>query len=86
MFNHVKKARDSGVSLLFLSGNSVDGTQYLAPATDNRPYRTTGRLPERDFKNEQDLMGSSSYGWIWKFHLPATQPLGIQRLGNEKGG
>jgi hypothetical protein len=62
MFNHVKKARDSGVSLLFLSGNSVDGTQYLAPSTDNRPFRTTGRLPERDFKNEQDLMGSSSYG------------------------
>jgi hypothetical protein len=62
MFNNVKRARDKGVSLLFLSGNSVDGTEYLAPSTDNRPNRTTGRLPERDFKDEQELMGSSSYG------------------------
>src|SRR5690606_3545534 len=27
-----------------------------------RPERATGRLPERGFKNEQDLMGSTSYG------------------------
>ena len=62
MFNNVRKARDAGVSLLFLSGNSVDGTEYLAPSTDSRPNRTTGRLPEREFTNEQELMGASSYG------------------------
>lgn len=62
MFDHVTKARDQGVNLLFLSGNSVDGTVYLDPSTDGRPNRVTGRLPERDFKNEQDLMGSSSHG------------------------
>lgn len=62
MFNNVRNARDKGVSLLFLSGNSVDGTEYLSPATDNRPNRTTGRLPEREFNNEQELMGASSWG------------------------
>jgi hypothetical protein len=62
MFNNVKNARDQGVNLLFLSGNSLDGIQYLSPSTDNRPFRTTGRMPEREYKNEQDLMGSSSWG------------------------
>ena len=62
MFNNVRNARDKGVNLLFLSGNSVDGTEYLEPSTDGRPYRTTGRLPEREFSNEQELMGSTSYG------------------------
>jgi hypothetical protein len=62
MFNNVQKARDKGVNLLFLSGNSVDGTEYLEPSTDGRPNRTTGRLPEREFNNEQELMGASSWG------------------------
>ncbi len=62
MFQNVMRARDEGVNLLFLSGNSVDGTVYLDPSSDGRPYRITGRLPEREFKNEDELMGSSSYG------------------------
>ena len=62
MFNNVMNARNKGVNLLFLSGNSVDGVIYLEPSTDNRPDRTTGRLPERFLSNEQDLMGSTSYG------------------------
>jgi hypothetical protein len=62
MFKNVQKARDKGVNLLFLSGNSIDGTEYLEPSTDRRPNRTTGRLPEREFNNEQELMGSSSWG------------------------
>ena len=62
MFNNVRNARDRGVSLLFLSGNSVDGTVYLKASTDGRPNRTTGRLPEREFKNEQELMGAASWG------------------------
>ncbi|MFO7257455.1 MAG: hypothetical protein DIU61_007170 [Bacteroidota bacterium] len=62
MFNNVMAARDAGVNLLFLSGNSVDGTVYLEPSTDGRPNRVTGRLPEREFRKEQDLMGSTSYG------------------------
>lgn len=62
MFDNVRAARDSGVNLMFFSGNSVDGTVYLESSTDGRPNRVTGRLPEREFKNEQDLMGSTSYG------------------------
>ncbi|MEO5599827.1 MAG: N,N-dimethylformamidase beta subunit family domain-containing protein [Cyclobacteriaceae bacterium] len=62
MFANVKQARDKGVNLLFLSGNSVDGTVYLDPSTDGRSNRITGRLPERDFKDEDELMGNSSYG------------------------
>jgi hypothetical protein len=62
MFEHVEQARDEGVNLLFLCGNSVDGTVYLEPSTKGEPNRTTGRLPQRDFDNEQELMGSSSYG------------------------
>ncbi len=62
MFDNVMKARDAGVNLLFLSGNSVDGTVYLEPSSDGRLNRITGRLPEREFDNEDELMGSSSYG------------------------
>jgi hypothetical protein len=63
MYKNVMAARDAGVNLLFLSGNSVNGKVYLAPATDGRPNRVTGRVPgERLFANEQHLMGSSSYG------------------------
>jgi len=62
MFQNVMKARDQGVNLLFLSGNSVDGTVYLDRSEDGRPNRITGRLPEREFKNEDELMGNSSYG------------------------
>lgn len=62
MYEHVKTARNGGVNLLFLSGNSVDGTIYLDPSTDGRPNRITGRLPQREFNNEQDLMGSTSWG------------------------
>jgi hypothetical protein len=63
MYKNAMAARDAGVNLLFLSGNSVNGKIYLAPATDGRPERITGRAPnERLFANEQDLMGASSYG------------------------
>ena len=62
MFQNVASARDQGVNLLFLDGNSVDGTIYLEPSTDGRQDRITGRLPEREFKNEDELMGNSSYG------------------------
>ena len=62
MFNHVRDARDKGVNLVFLSGNSVDGIEYLEPSTDGRENRSTGRMPEREFTNEQELMGSSSWG------------------------
>jgi hypothetical protein len=62
MVSNVKAARDGGVNLLFLSGNSIDGTVYLDPSADGRPVRITGRLPQRELSDEEDLMGSTSYG------------------------
>ncbi len=62
MYGNVAAARDSGVNILFLSGNSISGVVYLDPSTDGRPDRVTGRLPERYFSNEPELMGSKSYG------------------------
>ena len=60
MFDNVLSARNAGVSLAFLSGNSVSGRVELHSSTDGRPNRVM-RLIER-FKNEEDLMGSNSYG------------------------
>ena len=62
MHRNVTRARDGGVNLLFLSGNSVDGLVYLDPSSDGRPDRITGRLPQRFLNDEEELMGSSSYG------------------------
>jgi hypothetical protein len=60
MFDHVTAARDAGVSLAFLSGNSISGKVVLAPAADGRPDRIFGRAG--GIQGEQDLMGSTSYG------------------------
>ncbi len=65
MMDHVAAARDAGVNLAFLSGNSVDGHIVLKPAHDGRRDRIFGRwdkAADDDFENEQDLMGASSYG------------------------
>jgi hypothetical protein len=61
MFANVTKARDAGVSLAFLSGNSISGVVELRPSTDGRPNRVMRRAG-RDFENEQALMGATSYG------------------------
>ena len=62
MVNNVKAARDNGVNILFLSGNSVSGAVYLDPSSDGRPNRITGRLLTDRFLNEPEIMGSTSYG------------------------
>jgi hypothetical protein len=62
MVDNVKAARDSGVNLLFLCGNSVSGAVYLDPSSDGRPNRITGRLQDDRFLNEPEIMGSTSYG------------------------
>jgi hypothetical protein len=60
MFENVTKARDAGVSLAFLSGNSVSGEVSLGPSTNGRPNRVIRRVG--GFSGEQDLMGATSYG------------------------
>ncbi len=62
MVENVSMARDKGVSLLFLSGNSVSRPVYLDSSSDGRSNRITGRLPEKPFDDEAELMGNSSYG------------------------
>ncbi len=66
MVDNVARARDRGVSLGFLSGNSVDGEIVLEPSTSGQPHRVFGRFEGRgdddDMADEQQLMGSSSYG------------------------
>jgi hypothetical protein len=53
-------AREPGVNLRFLSGNSVSGEIYLRPASNGQPDRIFGRI-ER-FRDEDLLMGAKSYG------------------------
>jgi hypothetical protein len=60
MFDNITKARDAGVNLAFLSGNSVSGRVKLLPSSTGTPNRGMTLL-DRAFK-EADLMGSVSYG------------------------
>jgi hypothetical protein len=53
---NVTKARDAGVSLAFLSGNSVSGVVSLQPSTDGRPNRVMRRIG--GFEGEEQLLGS----------------------------
>ncbi len=60
MYENVSKARDQGLNLLFLGGNSVFGKIGLKPASAGTQDRVFGRIEW--FPSEQDLMGASSYG------------------------
>jgi hypothetical protein len=61
MYDNVSYARDQGVSLAFLSGNSVSGIVYLNPSTSGVPNRVFGRL-RRFGRAAAQLMGASSHG------------------------
>jgi hypothetical protein len=63
MVDNVKAARDKGVDIMFLSGNSVSGVVFLEPSSDKRPERVMGRL-ERGATDLDDkgLMGATSPG------------------------
>ena len=60
MFDQVAAARDAGLSLAFLGGNSVSGCVYLKPSSDGLPDRIFGRA--YNFPDEHELMGATSYG------------------------
>ena len=60
MFNNLVKARDNGLNILFLSGNSVSSVLPFSPSADGTPNKIVG--PKTPFRNEQELMGNSSYG------------------------
>jgi hypothetical protein len=60
MYDNVVSARDAGVSLAFLSGNSVSGRVKLLPSGKGIPNRVM-TMVDRGF-DEENLMGSKSYG------------------------
>ena len=60
MLENVSEARDQGLNLLFLSGNSVFGKIGLQPSNIGVQDRIFGRIEW--FPDEQELMGASSYG------------------------
>ncbi len=60
MFDNVRRARDAGVNLAFLSGNSVYHRINLRPAGDGQPHRVFGRIDQ--FPDEKELIGATSYG------------------------
>jgi hypothetical protein len=60
MYDNVARARDAGVSLAFLSGNSVSGRVKLLPNSNGVPNRVM-TMVDRGF-DEEDLMGAKSYG------------------------
>jgi hypothetical protein len=60
MYDNLVKARDRGLNILFLSGNSVSSILPLSPSADGTPAKILG--PKRPFRNEFELMGNSSYG------------------------
>lgn len=68
MYDHVAAARDAGVNIAFLSGNSVSGRVYLEPSAAGVPDRIFGRwerganAEDDGFPAEQELMGSTTYG------------------------
>jgi hypothetical protein len=72
MVDNVKRARDKGVDILFLCGNSVSGAIYLDPSTDGRPDRIMGRTGGDDL-DDRGLMGARSYG-VGYCNFVCTEP------------
>ncbi len=65
MFENVCKARDAGVDILFIGGNTISGTLYLDPASAGTPYRTIGRVPKDSGGRRviaREIMGVASHG------------------------
>jgi hypothetical protein len=65
MFDNVSAARDAGVNILFLSGNSVSGKILFRSSRNGTKDRIFGRYSadgSHYFRNDQELMGVSSYG------------------------
>lgn len=60
---NILKARDEGVNLAFLCGNSVSGRVELLPSTDGRPNRGMHYIGHvTGNPDEIELMGATSYG------------------------
>lgn len=61
MFNNALQAREDGLSIAFLSGNTLSGEIIFYESSDTKtPCRAFAR--QRNFPDEETLMGSTSYG------------------------
>ncbi len=60
MYDNALAARDAGVSLLFLSGNTLYHEIIPYGEEDGRPFQSFAR--SKRFTDEQALMGSSTFG------------------------
>jgi len=60
MLENVTRARDNGLNLLFLSGNSVCYDMQISPSADGTPAKILGK--RQLFENEKNLLGATSYG------------------------
>ncbi len=62
-YENIKAARDAGVNLAFLCGNSVSGRVELVPGADGRPDRGIHYIGHvTGNPDEIELMGATSYG------------------------
>ncbi len=69
MYEEATKARDNGLSLAFLSGNSLNHEIILFDSFNGIPCRAFAR--DKQFEDEEKLMGLTSYGmgygdWVVK--------------------
>ncbi len=82
MYDHVSAARDAGVNLAFLSGNSVFGVVPLLPSTDERPHRIIRR--ENWFYTEEFSEAlQKNYGF--RFEYPPGPDAGLLMGGRMAG-
>ena len=84
MYDNVMAARDRGVSLAFLSGNSVCHViePYSSTVTGSRLRAFARKIR---FEDEEQLMGVKTYGpGLWRLRGPAGRPLDLRGLWHEE--
>ena len=84
MFENITKARDAGVSLAFLSGNSISGVVELLPSGDGRPNRVMRRAG-RGFQGEQDDGCDVVWRRLRRLDERCSRTLGVRRHEYEEG-
>ncbi len=71
MYDEAIKARDNGLSFAFFSGNALSGEIQFYDSFLGVPGRVYAKTPNVSFKDEEQLMGVTSYGvgygdWVVK--------------------
>jgi len=82
MYDNVSAARDAGVNLAFLCGNSVFGVVPLLPSTDERPHRII-RRENWFYTDEFSKALQKTYGF--EFDYPPGPDAGLLMGGRMAG-